>query len=117
MAALDTSDDGEMNYDTLVFFNAAEGIRPGPFQLPSTGPAYVHASSGKSSPFFLEGSSNKAGLAFYVTMLSPDLAAVRLARSSANAISMNPLCWPTWMTLTRMWDSGRLSLTSASQSV
>ena len=49
VAALDTTDDGEMNYDTLVFFNAAEGIRPGPFQLPSTGPAYVHASSGKSS--------------------------------------------------------------------
>ena len=90
VAALDTTDDGEMNYDTLVFFNAAEGIQPGPFPLPSTGPAYVHASSGKSSPFFLEGSSNKAGLAFYVTMLSPDLATVRLARSSANAIPRNP---------------------------
>ena len=72
-----------------MFFNAAEGIRPA-FQLPSTGPAYVHASSGKSSPFFLEGSSNKAGLAFYVTMLSPDLAAVRLVRSSANAIPREP---------------------------
>jgi hypothetical protein len=57
---------------------------------PTTGPAYVHARSGKSSPFFLEGSSNKAGLAFYVTRLAPDLATVRLARSSANAIPRNP---------------------------
>jgi len=90
VAVLDTTDDGKVNYDTLVFFNEAEGIQPGPFTLPSTGPAYVNASSGKSSPFYLEGSSSKAGVAFYVTTLDPDLATVRLARSSANAIPRNP---------------------------
>src|SRR5262249_2324615 len=41
VAALDTTNDGVVNYDTLVFFDATRGIQPGPFQAPSTGPAYV----------------------------------------------------------------------------
>jgi hypothetical protein len=41
IAALDTSNDGAMNYDTLVFFDQTQGILPGPFSPPSTGPAYV----------------------------------------------------------------------------
>lgn len=40
-AAYDTSDDSQVNYDTVVLFNQAEGIQPGPFSLPSTGPAYI----------------------------------------------------------------------------
>lgn len=39
VAALDTTNDHTVNYDTLVFFDAAHGIQPGPFSAPSTGPA------------------------------------------------------------------------------
>jgi hypothetical protein len=80
VAALDTRDDNKVNYDTLVFFDASQGIQPGSFSLPSTGPAYVRVSDQKSSPFYLEGSSNKAGTAFYVTTLAPDLSTVRFNR-------------------------------------
>jgi predicted AlkP superfamily pyrophosphatase or phosphodiesterase len=89
VAALDTTNDSTVNYDTLVFFDQAHGIQPGPFILPSTGPAYVRASDGKSSPFFLEGSSSKAGVGYYVSKLEPNLSTVRLARYSANAIPRN----------------------------
>ena len=89
VAALDTTNDSLINYDTLVFFNTTQGIQPGPFQLPATGPAYVIGGSGQSQPFYLEGSSTRAGVAFYVTMLAPDLSTVRLAWSSANAIPRN----------------------------
>jgi predicted AlkP superfamily pyrophosphatase or phosphodiesterase len=89
VAALDTTDDGVVNYDTLVFFDAAHGIQPGPFVLPATGPAYVKASDARSSLFYLDGSSTRAGTAFYVTHLAPDLGTVRLARLSANFIPRN----------------------------
>ena len=89
VAALDTTDDGQVNYDTLVFFDAANGIQPGPFSLPSTGPAYVKFSDARSSKFYFEGSSNRAGAAFYVSRLEPDLSVVRFARYSANAIPRN----------------------------
>ena len=89
VAALDTTDDGQTNYDTLVFFDAAVGIPPGPFALPATGPAYVRAADKRSSPFSLEGSSTKAGLAFYVSRLAADLGTVRIARYSASAIPRN----------------------------
>ena len=71
VAALDTTDDSTVNYDTLVFFDQAARHPAGPFALPSTGPAYVRASDGESSPFFLEGSSNKAGVGYYVSRLAP----------------------------------------------
>ncbi|MBV8883614.1 MAG: alkaline phosphatase family protein [Chroococcidiopsidaceae cyanobacterium CP_BM_RX_35] len=90
VAALDITNDGVTNYDTLVFFDATQGIQPGPFSLPSTGPAYVQASSEASSPFYLEGSSNKAGTGFYVSYLAPDLSTVRLVRYSVNYIPRNP---------------------------
>jgi predicted AlkP superfamily pyrophosphatase or phosphodiesterase len=88
VAALDTTDDGRANYDTLVFFDDA-GISKGPFQLPSTGPAFVKASDRRSSPFFLEGTARKAGLAFYVSTLAPDLSTVRIARYAADDIPPN----------------------------
>lgn len=87
-AALDTTNDNTVNYDTIAFFDKTTGIQPGPFSLPSTGPAYVKASDKKSQPFYLEGSSNKAGLGFYVSNLAPDLSSVRIARYSANAIPL-----------------------------
>ncbi|MBU7581883.1 MAG: alkaline phosphatase family protein [Nostoc sp. TH1S01] len=90
VAALDTTDDRFTNYDTLVFFDAQIGIPTGSFSLPATGPAYVKASDRKSSLFYLEGSSNQAGTAFYVSYLAPDLSNVRIARYSANAIPTNP---------------------------
>jgi len=89
-AAIDSTDDGATNYDTLVFFDTTQGIRPGPFALPSTGPAYVKFSDRVSAPFFFEGSSNKAGTSFYVTQLAPDLSTVRFARYSANFIPGTP---------------------------
>lgn len=88
VAALDTTNDKATNYDTLVFFDA-EGIKSGPFTLPSTGPAYVRASNKASRPFYLEGSSNKAGTSFYVSQLAPDLSTIRIVRYSANAIPRN----------------------------
>jgi predicted AlkP superfamily pyrophosphatase or phosphodiesterase len=88
VAALDTTDDGAPNYDTLVFFDTATGIAPGPFALPSTGPAYV-AAGGPSGRFFFEGSGNKVGAAFFVSQLTPDLASVRFARYSASFIPRN----------------------------
>jgi hypothetical protein len=89
VAALDTTNDGQPNYDTLVFFATAQGVQPGPFSPPSTGPAYVRAADKRSAPFYLEGSSNKAGTAYYVSQLAPDLSTVRIARYSANAIPRN----------------------------
>jgi predicted AlkP superfamily pyrophosphatase or phosphodiesterase len=89
VAALDTTNDGVTNYDTLVFFDGTAGIQPGPFALPSTGPAYVKASEKRSGRFFIEGSNNKSGVAFCVTHLAPDLSAVRFARTSANFIPRN----------------------------
>src|SRR5262249_55187700 len=43
VAALDTTNNGTVDYDTLVFFDDAHGIQPGPFTLPSTAPASVEA--------------------------------------------------------------------------
>ena len=88
VAALDTSDDGAVNYDTLVFFDAATGISAGPFALPSTGPAYVKV-NGPSGRFFFEGSGNKVGAAFFVSHVAPDLSSARFARYSANFIFRN----------------------------
>ena len=88
-AALDTTDDGVTNYDTLVFFDTTNGIQPGPFALPSTGPAYVKFSDHSSSPFYLENTPKKAGLGFFVSALTPDLSTVRIARYSASDIPPN----------------------------
>jgi predicted AlkP superfamily pyrophosphatase or phosphodiesterase len=88
VAALDTMDDQATNYDTLVFFDATIGIQPGPFSPPATGPAYEQVDL-TSSPFFLEGSANKAGTAFFVSTLAPDLSTVRIARYAANFIPRN----------------------------
>ena len=89
VAALDTTNDGVVNYDTLVVFEKTQGIQPGPFQRPSTGPAYVKL-GGRSAPFFFEGTSNKIGDAYFVSTLAPDLSTVRLARYGANFIPRNP---------------------------
>jgi hypothetical protein len=87
VAALDTTDDHAVNYDTLVFFDAGHGISSGPFNLPATGPAYVQA--GKSAPFFFEGSGSVVGAAYFVVNLAPDLSEVRFARYGANFIPQN----------------------------
>jgi predicted AlkP superfamily pyrophosphatase or phosphodiesterase len=89
VAALDTTDDDAENYDTLVFFDETNGITPGPFALPSTGPAYVNPSDEHSEPFYFEGTPNRVGAAFYVSHLDPALGVVRVARYSANFIPRN----------------------------
>jgi predicted AlkP superfamily pyrophosphatase or phosphodiesterase len=88
VAALDSTDDQATNYDTLVVFDATTGIQPGPFTLPATGPVYEQLDR-QSSPFYLEGSSNNAGTAFFVSALAPDLSTVRIARYAANFIPRN----------------------------
>lgn len=90
VATLDTTNDRRVNYDTLVFFDANQGIQRGPFSLPSTGPAYVRSSEQTSRLFYLEGSANKAGTSFYVSALAPNLSQVRIARYSAYFIPRNP---------------------------
>lgn len=89
IAALDTTNDGIVNYDTLVFFDATIGIAPGPFASPDTGPAYVKASDKASAKFYFAGSSTKAGAAFFVSQLAPDLSAVHAIRYAANFIPRN----------------------------
>lgn len=89
VAAFDTTNDSQVDYDTLAFFDESQGIQSGGSDLPSTGSAYVRASDQKSSLFYLEGSSNKAGTSFYVSDLAPDLSTVRIARYSANNIPRN----------------------------
>jgi len=87
-AALDTTNDGATNYDTLAFFEKTQGIHAGQFTPPSTGPAYAKA-GGASAKFFFEGSGNKVGAAYFVSSLAPDLSTVRFARYSANFIPRN----------------------------
>jgi predicted AlkP superfamily pyrophosphatase or phosphodiesterase len=88
VASLDTTDDQATNYDMLVFFDATSGIQPGPFTLPSTGPAYEQVDR-TSSPFYLGGSANKAGTAYFVSALAPDLSTVCIARYAASSIPRN----------------------------
>ncbi|GLR90929.1 alkaline phosphatase family protein [Bradyrhizobium iriomotense] len=88
VAAIDTSNDGKVNYDTLVFFDATRGITSGPFHAPSTGPAYAKF-GGENAPFFFEGSGAKVGAAYFVSQLAPDLSVVRFARYGANYIPRN----------------------------
>ncbi len=82
VAAIDTTDDGKVNYDTLVVFDANVGIK-GATSLPSTGSAFIKVSDQKSSSFFFDGSTNKIGTAFFGSTLAADLSTVNLARYSA----------------------------------
>ncbi len=88
VAALDTTNDNKVNYDTLVFFDTTRGITAGPFHAPSTGPAYAKL-GGENAPFFFEGSGAKVGAAYFVSALAPDLSVVRFARYGANFIPRN----------------------------
>jgi predicted AlkP superfamily pyrophosphatase or phosphodiesterase len=87
-AALDTTNDGRVNYDTLVFFDTTRGITAGPFHAPSTGPAYAKL-GGENAPFYFEGSGAKVGAAYFVSAIAPDLSTVRFARYGANFIPRN----------------------------
>ena len=89
LAALDTTDDGAANYDTLVAFDAVAGIPPGPFQLPSTGAAVMRR-GGPSARFFFEGSGLQVGTAFIASFLAPDLSAVRVARYASKLMQRPP---------------------------
>jgi predicted AlkP superfamily pyrophosphatase or phosphodiesterase len=88
VAALDTTNDNVVNYDTLVVFDTNVPIGPGQFALPATGPAYLTL-GGPSARFFFEGSGNKIGTSFFVSALARDLSAVHLARYAANFIPRN----------------------------
>jgi len=88
VAAIDTTNDNKVNYDTLVFFDVTRGITAGPFAPPSTGPAYAKI-GGENAPFFFEGSGAKVGAAYFVSQLAPDLSVVHFARYGANYIPRN----------------------------
>src|SRR5262249_4737663 len=92
VAALDTTNDGTTNYDTLVFFDAGHGGIVGPFTAAplGTGPAYVKASTMQSCLFSLEGRPSRARTAYYVSALAPDLSSAHVARYSTNSIPRNP---------------------------
>ena len=88
VAALDTTNDSTINYDTLVMFDANHGSILGPFTAAplGTGPAYIQPSTKISALFYLEGHSNKAGVRYFVSQLAPNLSTVRIARSSTSFI-------------------------------
>jgi phosphodiesterase/alkaline phosphatase D-like protein/predicted AlkP superfamily pyrophosphatase or phosphodiesterase len=86
VAALDTTNDNKVNYDSVVIFDAAQGIKAAPATLPSTGSAFLKAGDVTSQPFYLEGTPNKVGTGFFLSNLATDLSTVRIARYSANDI-------------------------------
>ncbi len=86
IATLDTTNDGKVNYDSVVVFDAAQGIKASPATLPSTGSAFLKAGDIASQPFYLEGTPNKVGTGFFLSNLAADLSTVRIARYSANDI-------------------------------
>jgi predicted AlkP superfamily pyrophosphatase or phosphodiesterase len=88
VAALDTTNDNKVNYDTLVFFDTTRGITAGPFAPPATGPAYAKF-GGENAPFFFDGSGARVGAAYFVSQLAADLSVVRFARYGANFIPRN----------------------------
>ncbi len=82
VAAIDTTNDNTVNYDTLVVFDANVGVKAAA-TLPATGSAFIKVSDQKSSSFFFDGSTNKVGTAFYASTLAADLSKVNIARYSA----------------------------------
>jgi phosphodiesterase/alkaline phosphatase D-like protein/predicted AlkP superfamily pyrophosphatase or phosphodiesterase len=82
VAAIDTTNDNVVNYDTVVVFDANVGIK-GAATLPATGSAFIKASEQKSSSFFFDGSTNKIATSFIVPTLASDLSKVNIARYSA----------------------------------
>jgi len=87
-AALDTTNDGTVNYDTLVIFEKTRGIPSGPHRRPSTGPAYVKLGN-DNAPFYFEGTGAKVGAAYFVSAFAPDLSNIHLARYGSNFIPRN----------------------------
>jgi predicted AlkP superfamily pyrophosphatase or phosphodiesterase len=88
VAALDSTNNGRVDYDTLAVFDAHSGVAAGPFTPPSTGPAYLRI-GGPSGAFYFEGTGNKIGAGFFVTTLAADLSTVRIVRYGANFIPRN----------------------------
>ncbi len=82
VAAIDTTNDNVVNYDTLVVFDANVGIQAAA-TLPATGSAFIKVSDQKSSKFYFDGSNNKVGTAFFAGNVASDLSTVNIARYSA----------------------------------
>ena len=87
VAALDTTNDGVVNYDTLVFFDAAQGIQLGPFQ--ARPPTRLCEARRALGTVLLRRHGNKIGAAYFVSTLAADLSTVRFARYGANFIPRN----------------------------
>jgi hypothetical protein len=116
VAALDTSDDGAVNYDTLVFFDQAQGILPGPFSLPATGPAYVKQSDKRSSLSTSRVAATRRAPPSMLriwTLICPSSALPAMLRTSSLETRR---CLSTWTTSTIRSAFGYRNPTSASPS-
>src|SRR5262249_20490884 len=94
--ALDTTNDGQVNYDKIVIYNDVAGQRIlGPFTPAplGTGPGIIKPGTNLSALFFLEGNtqlggaSQKAGTRYFVSNLAPDLSVVPIPRPSLTFIN------------------------------
>jgi 2',3'-cyclic-nucleotide 2'-phosphodiesterase (5'-nucleotidase family)/predicted AlkP superfamily pyrophosphatase or phosphodiesterase len=84
VAAIDTTNDNQVNYDRAIVYDANVGITVNDAP-PSTGSAFLSLNE-NIAPFFFEGSNNKAGASYILTELAEDLSTVHLIRTSANYI-------------------------------
>ena len=87
VAALDTTNDGHMNYDTLVSSTPSAHPR-GTVPLAEDRPGLCKI-GGESAPFFFEGSRAVVGAAYFASTMSADLAQVKFVRYGANFIPRN----------------------------
>jgi predicted AlkP superfamily pyrophosphatase or phosphodiesterase len=79
-AAIDTTNDGKANYDSIVVYDAVAGIK-------ADGSNIATLKVGNPSQSYeLNGTTNRIGTGFISTNIASDLSTVRLARYSANNI-------------------------------
>ncbi|MFM2303608.1 MAG: hypothetical protein RLZZ135_1018 [Cyanobacteriota bacterium] len=79
-AAIDTTNDGKVNYDSIVVYDAVAGIK-------ADGSNIATLKVGNPSQSYeLNGTTNRIGTGFISTNIDSDLSTVRLARYSANNI-------------------------------
>src|SRR5262249_46554837 len=90
VVAIDTTNDGVVNYDTLIFYDPNNGgILTPSSPPPNTGPAIVKASAQQSQSLLLVGSPNQSNVAYYVSTLAPDLSTVHIAQYTVTDIPTN----------------------------
>ena len=79
-AAIDTTNDGKVNYDSIVVYDAVAGIKADSSNITTL------KVGNPSQAYELNGTTNRIGTGFISTNIASDLSTVRLARYSANNI-------------------------------